>query len=800
MTDGTSTRPGLIGKSIPRVEDARLLRGSGMYVADVRIPGMLEVTFVRSELPHALISAVDTSAAAAAPGVVMVATSDDMTDVSPVPDFPDWARPVATFPLAKGRVRYVGSPIAAVVADDRYLAEDAAELIVPDLHQLPAVATVEAAMTADAPRLYDGWDDNIIVDYQAQNPAADEPFDRLRSVSDSVFIGRHGASPMECRGVAAEYRHGRLTVWTSTQFAHIARSMYSYVLGLPEREIRVIAPDVGGGFGQKAEVYPEEYVVAWLAIKLGRPVRWIEDRQEHLVSACHARDTRIELEAAVHDDGRIESLRGTIWQDLGSGEIFPNGYNPAFVAAGSLVGPYKVNEQKISVVAVATNKTPCGAYRGFGIPEAVFAMERLVEKIALELEIDVHEVRRRNMIRPEDLPYTTAAGALIDSGSHLEAYDDAVAWGEAARERWTADLADDPRRVGVGYATYVEGVAATYFGTNGNWTSQDSADIRFERDGGVTVGVGLGAMGQGLWTMVATLTADALALPIERVRVVMGDTDTAPHGLGSWASRSVTVAGGAIQEAAIGLREKGTKIAAHLLEASPDDIELADGAFSVRGSPGHSVTWEQVATAALVRTLDLPEDIEPGLDARITYDPRGVDGRRLDHVPDERGRMNACPTYTNATHAAVVAVDDATGAASVLEYYVAHDCGVVINPLIVDGQIRGGVAQGVGGVLLEEFVYDEDAFPQSTTFMAYMVPTATDIPPIASGHFESPAPHLAWGAKGAGEAGIVGPSAAIATAIEDALAEYGIGRLCSTPITPSMLRSAIVAAGGGVGA
>lgn len=784
---------------MPRVEDARFLQGRAMYVADVRLPGILEIAFVRSQMPHAVIESIDTSEAAAADGVVRVVTAEDLTDVSPVPDFPDWARPVATFPLCRGRVRYVGAPLAAVVATDRYLAEDAAELVYAELDPLPAAASVEAAMAPDAPILYDGWPDNKVVDFQAENAAADAAFDRLRIIGESYEIGRHAAAPMECRGVAAEYRHGRLTVWTSTQFAHIARSMYSYVLGLPERDIRVIAPDVGGAFGQKAEVYPEDYVVAWLAIKLGQPVRWIEDRYEHLISACHARDVRIDLEAAVHDDGAIEAIRGTIWQDLGSGEIFPNGFNPAFVAAGSLVGPYRIAEQKISVVAVATNKVPAGAYRGFGIPEAVFAMERLVDKIARELEIDVHDLRRLNMIRAEELPFETAAGSVIDSGSHHEAYESAVAWGEDARRKWRAVFGDDPaHRVGVGYATYVEGVAATYFGTNGNWTSQDSADIRFDRDGGVTVAVGLGAMGQGLWTMVATLTADALGLPIEKVRVVMGDTDTSPHGLGSWASRSVTVAGGAIEQAAGTIRDKGLRIAAHLLEAAPDDLELADGVFSVRGSPGHSVTWERVASAALARTLDLPPDIEPGLDARVTYDPLGVDGRRLDHVPDERGRVNACPTYTNATHAAVVSVDEATGAVTMLGYFVAHDCGVVINPLIVAGQIHGGVAQGIGGVLLEDIAYDEAAYPQTTTFMAYLVPTATDIPTISSAHFESPAPHLAWGAKGAGEAGIVGPAASITSAVDDALAHLALDPIRSTPVTPSSVRATIAKATGKV--
>jgi carbon-monoxide dehydrogenase large subunit len=750
---------------------------------------MLDVAFVRSALPHAEIRGIDLSEALAMEGVVAAVTAADLevAGVQPVPDFPTWANPVATYPLCRGRARYVGAPLAAVVAEDRYIAEDAAETIYPDCEPLEVVASIDAALAPDAPLLYEGWENNRIVDYQPVNHAADEAFARLRTVRGTYETQRHGASPIEACGAAAEYRLGRLTVWTSTQLPHIARSMYAMVLGLPERAVHVIAPDVGGGFGLKAEIYPEEYVVAWLALHLRRPVRWIEDRYEHLISSCHARECRVELEAAVHQDGRIEALRGTVWQDLGSGEIFPNGFSPGFVTAGSLVGPYRIAEQSVGVVSLATNKCPSGAYRGFGIPEAAWAMERLIDRVAQELDLDPHDLRRRMIIEPDELPFTTAAGSILDSGSHRVAFDAAEQAGrEALAQARAAHENDSTLRVGLGVATYVEGVAPSYFGTTGHWTSQDACEVRFDPDGGVTVSVGVAAYGQGLWTMVATLAAEELGLPLDQVRVVMGDTDTAPYGLGSWGSRSVTVVGGSLHRAAGQVRDKALRIAAHQLEASADDIEINDGRFHVRGSTEPSVSWADVARAALVRIFELPEGMDPGLEATATYAPPGVD-----HVPDDRGLMNSSTTYTNASHAAVVTVDIETGEVKVVSYIVAHDCGRVINPMLVDGQVHGGVAQGIGGALLEEFRYDESAQPLSTTFMDYLLPTATEIPPITTIHFESPSPHAPLGAKGAGEAGVIGPAPAIASAVEDALAEFRIPQIVATPITPQSVREAL---------
>lgn len=784
-----TARPSYIGARAARIEDDRLLAGKGRFAADVRLPGMLEAAFCRSPLPHALIGRVDPAEAAGAPGVAGVFTAEDMTDVSPFPDFDQYARPVGVFPLARERVRYAGAPIAAAAAADRYLAEDAVDLLSVELDPLPPVVSVEQSLAPDAPRLYPDWPDNIVIEFPVSNPEAAAEFERAEegviTVAGRYETGRHTGVPIETRGVAAEYREGRLTVWTSTQFPHIARTMLSYCLPLDEADIRVVVPDVGGGFGVKAEFYPEEVTIPWMAMRLGRPVRWIEDRREHLTATCHARDLVLGLEAAVGPDGRFRAVRGMAVQDLGAAEMYPYGFAPAFTAVGHITGPYRIPHQSVGVLGAATNKTPVGAYRGFGIPEAAFAIERLMDKAAARLGLDRNEIRRRNLIGQEDLPYTTSAGAVVDSGSHREAFEETARLAAERLEYWRARLADRPHlRVGSGVVNYIEGVTPTYFMTTGHWTSHDACSVRVNPDGTVVVSVGVSASGQGLESMLTTLAAEALGVLPGQVRIVMGDTDRTPYGLGSWGSRSTNVASGALRKAAGELVEKAVRIAAHLLEAAPDDIEVHGGAFTLRGSPGASVTWERVATAANIRTIDLPAGVEPGMETAASYDPPGVE-----HTPDEYGRVNAAATYTNASHAAVASVDTETGRIRLLEYIVAHDCGTVINPQIVRGQVVGGIAQGIGGALLEHIHYDEAGNPLSTSFLDYRLPTASEIPPMTVRHFESPAPAMPWGAKGAGEAGIIGPAPAVAAAVEEALAEYGAGEITRTPITaPCVLR------------
>lgn len=772
-------RPGLLGARVTRIEDERPLTGRARYVADLRLPGLLEVAFVRSQLAHAQIVAVELSAARSLPGVIDAVAAGDLSGVSPIPDYSSIARPVATFPLCRDRVRYVGAPIAAIVAEDRYIAEDATELVDMELDPLPVVSTIDGALADDAPRLFADWPDNVVHRSRGRAGTADAAFAGHRTVGVSCTMPRQGAVPIETRGVVARYEDGRLTVWTSTQLPHIVRSLLATVLRIPERDVHVIAPDVGGAFGAKAEAYQEEFVAAWLAIRLGRPVRWIEDRYENLMTMCHSRDVRIDLEAAVTEDGAIRALRGTVWQDVGSGEMFPYGYTTGLVAVACMAGSYRIPHQDVGLVSVVTNKTPSGAYRGFGAPEAVFAVERLIDRIARELGLDRFELRRRMLLEPGDLPYVTPTGARIDSGSHRAAFERALAIGRRERDRAARLHAGDAAtRIGLGIACYVEGVAASYFPTTGHWTHQETCALSFDHDGSVTAAVGLSAYGQGTRTMVATLVSELLGVELRDVRVVIGDTDLCPYGLGAWASRGTVVAAGALSRAAEPLRDKGLEIAAHLLEASRDDLEIVDGRFRVRGSPGSTVSWRDVAQVALARTLDLPEGVAPGLDAIATYEAPHVQS-----VPDPDGRMNGAATWTNATHAAVVKVDLGTGVVTLLRYAVVHDCGRVLNPLIVAGQVHGGVAQGIGGALYEEFRYDEQGQPHSATFMEYLLPTAVEIPPIELAEMESPAPETVFGVKGVGESGIVGPPAAIAGAVQDALGD-GAPEVATLPLTP----------------
>jgi carbon-monoxide dehydrogenase large subunit len=787
VTDGQlAGRPVYIGARLPRVEDERLLAGRGRYVADVHLPGAVEMVVLRSQLAHANVR-VDLSAVSAADGVVAAVTADDLVGVSPIPDFFTDARPVREFLLQQGRARYVGAPLAAVVAADRYLAEDALELAQVEYEDLPAVTTIEDALAPGAPLLFDDWPDNRVVVMPDDDPETDRVFASAWGVVHGRYrIQRHTAVPLETRGAIAEYRDGRLTVWTSSQIPHILRTLIAMVLHIPERDIRVIAPDVGGGFGAKAQVFPEEFLVCWLARRLGRPVRFVEDRNEHLQATGHARDQLIDLEAAIDEQGRIQAVRGSIFHDVGSGEIYPCGFNPSAVTWSAITGPYRIAHQRVDVTCVVTNKTPSGAYRGFGNPEAAFVIERLMQKAAVAAGVDPLELRRSMLLAPDDLPYTTPTGSIVSSGSHRPAFEAVIEGGKVAVERARARFAGrSDVRIGLGFANYLEGTVPSYFPNTGNWGGQDSVSVRFEPDGGVTVASGVTTTGQGVRTMLATLAADTLGVPLESIRVVIGDTDEAPYGLGGWGSRSTGVAGGAMLKAAGTVREKARRIAAHLLEAAPEDVIVADGAFRVAGSPESSVTWRDVATAAYVRTLDLPTDVEPGLESTATFVPPGID-----HRPRPDGRMNACATYTNASHAAVVKVDLGTGAVTVLEYLVVHDCGTLINPVIVEGQIHGGVAQGLGGALLEDLPYTPEGQPMAVTFMDYLLPSATDVPPISIEHFESPDPNMPYGAKGAGEAGIIGPAAAVAWAVEDALAEFEIDEITETPVTaPFVWRS-----------
>jgi carbon-monoxide dehydrogenase large subunit len=775
-----------IGAREPRLEDDRLLTGSAGFVADLRFPGLVEMAVVRSPVPHAMIRGISVDAALGVRGVSAAVTAADMVDVKSLPDFfaEDYVRPVRSFPLARGKVRFVGHAVAAVVAEDRYAAEDAAELIDLDLEDLPPISSYEAATAPGAPRLYDEWPDNFLVNAQYHDPEVEQILASSRVFRGQYVIQRHSPLPMETRGCVGVFEAGKLTLYSGNQSPHIARTILSLMLPIAERDIRVVVPDIGGGFGAKSHVYPEEVLVCWLSMRLGRPVRWVEDRAEHMIATVHAREETVDLAVAVSDDGLIQAVRAHVQQDMGSGEIFPGGFAPGFVTAAALCGPYRIPHAELSVSCAVTSKTPSGAYRGYGAPEGVFALERLIDEVARDLGQNRIEMRRRMLLTDDDLPFVTAAGSRLDSGSFVAAFDRAVELTEEAAEQARAESRHDSHvRIGVGYATFLEGSAPTYFPVTGNWGSNESASIRVDPDGGVTVYAGGAAMGQGLVTMVATLTADALGIDRDTVRVSLGDTDTAPYGLGAWGSRSTVELGGAVLKAAAQIRHKTLAIAADLLEVDQQDLMVDGGMIHPTGSPRPNVAFADIANSAVVRTFELPEGIEPGLEATVAYDAPGVE-----HVPDAMGRMNANAANGNGTHGAVVSIDLRTGQITPVFYAAVHDTGTLINPTIVDGQIIGGIVQGLGGALYEHVVYGEDCQPMSASLVDYLVPTTTDMPRIVIEHFVSPAKETALGVKGVGEGAIVGPAGALANAVADALSEFGV-EVRSTPLAPLVRRA-----------
>jgi carbon-monoxide dehydrogenase large subunit len=782
----TGSESSYVGSRLGRREDGPLLAGRAQFVADITLPGMVEAVFVRSPVAHARITGIDLDGVRTEPAVLAVVTASDLDDVARYPHLVPWMKDVDSFPLARDRVRYVGMPVVAVLADDRYVAEDAAGRVVVDYDELPVVVTVEEALADDAPRLYDNWPDNKLMDLPVTEPEVDKVFAELDVVRTTFRMQRQSPSPMETRGIVADYQNGRLTVWASAQSPHILRSTLAMMLGLREASIRVIVPNVGGGFGCKLHQYTEDIVVPWLAMRSGRPVRWIEDRAEHLMTSIHAREQRMDVEAAYDSEGRIRAVRGTIATNVGSGEIFIPGTSTTLVSGGCLTGPYDIPVTEVSVACVVTNKTPSGAYRGFGSPEAAFAMERTVEKVARLAGVDPRDSRRAMLPAVGDDSFVTPSGGRLGAGSHRQAFDRVVELGDKVWEAARDAHADDARvRIGIGFASFVEPTGPSYYGTTAHWRSYDSALVRIEPDGSALVGIGVQAIGQGIQSTTAAIAADALGLDLEDISVVTGDTDLCPYGLGAWGGRGAIVSSGSVLKAAALVVDKAKAIAAGLLEADQEDIVITRGRLHVRGSDEPSVSMRDVATAAYARTDQLPDGVDAGLEATVTYEPPGIDTE-----PDENGRMNVAAAWSNASHAAIVKVDITTGTVEVLDYIVVHDCGTVINPLIVEGQTTGGVAQGIAGALYEHLVYDENGQPLSASFMDYTVPSSLEIPPITIEHLETPSATTALGVKGVGESGTIGPAAAIANAVADALAEFDVD-IVETPITATSVLQAI---------
>lgn len=768
-----ATIPKFVGARVRRREDPRLITGRATYVDDVRLPGTLHLAFLRSPYAHARIVRIDSSRARTAPGVVAVVTGAEVKDLAgplPVASTQPGMRMVRRYPLAIDRVRHVGEPVAVVAATSREAARDALDLITVEYEPLPAVVEVEQALAPGAPRVHEEFPDNqafVITHDGGDVERAFREADRviaLRLENQRVI-----PLPMEPRAVLAHRQGDLLTVWLSTQIPHGARSYYAEIFGLPENQIRVIAPEVGGGFGAKADIYAEEVMTVALALKLGRPVKWTADRREEFVGMSHGRGQVDFVEAAVKNDGTVLGLRLRVLSDLGAYyQLFTAGIAP--LTGLMAVGPYKIPNVHYEIVGVFTNKTPTDAYRGAGRPEATYLLERLMDVIARDLGLDPAEVRRRNLLEPHQFPYTTPTGAEYDSGNYRPTLERALAivnYRQFREEQ--ARLRAQGRYLGLGLSFYVEicGMGPSKAMGGQGW---EQATVVVEETGKVTVLAGISPHGQGQETTFAQIVADELGVTPEDVVVLHGDTAIVPKGVGTFGSRGLAVGGTALVMSLNKVKEKARQIAAHLLEAAVEDVVWENGRFVVRGVPGRGVTIQEIAAEAY-DARRLPPGMEPGLTASSFFEPPNF-------------------TYPHGCHVAIVEVDPETGRVVLRRYVAVDDCGRVISPLLVEGQLHGGIAQGVAQALCEGVHYDESGQLITGSLMDYAVPTAHDLPAFELDRTETPTPVNPLGAKGVGEAGTIGSTPAVVNAVIDALAPFGV-RHIDMPLWPEKIWRAI---------
>ncbi|HEX9821562.1 MAG TPA: xanthine dehydrogenase family protein molybdopterin-binding subunit [Methylomirabilota bacterium] len=772
-----------VSRSVKRTEDPPLLMGRAHFIGDLRLPGLLAVAFLRSPHAHARIGGIDAGGALAMPGVEAVVTGADLAPTTkPVRAVMSGAGYKETgWPaLALGKVRFAGEPVAAVVATDQYRAEDALEAIQVIWDPLPAVADAEASLRPGAPRLHEELADNVLFHTHFEHGPVEQALAAadLR-IAETFRHGRCSSVPMEPRGVmaAVDPVDGTLIVWASSQSPHLMRSGLAEAIGLPDSRIRVLCPSVGGGFGPKMHLYPEDIVVAQLARRLRRPVRWLEDRRENLLASAQARDHVNHVEIGARKDGTLVALRSTLICDSGAYSVYPvTASLEPLTAAGILPGPYTLSALAYDAYAVATNKCPAGAYRGVGMALGTFVRERLVDMVARRVGLDPAEVRRRNFVAAAELPFATASGLVIDSGDPAQSLERALAAADYAALRARPRRTPGGKYRGVGVAAYTEftGMGSGTFRRRGmrQVPGHDAATVRVEPSGEVRGFVSAASQGQGHATTLAQVLADELGVDLGAVTIVEGDTERCPHGSGSFASRSMVVSGGALVLAARRVREKIEKIAAHMLEAAPADLAIEGGTIAVRGAPGRTLTVTDVAGLAYRPAGGtLPPGVDPALEATQYYDPPPA-------------------TFSNGSHVAVVEVDPETGQVTLVRHVVVEDCGRIVNPMIVDGQTHGAVAQGIGNALYEEIAYDAAGQPLTTTFMDYLIPGALDVPPLAIVHMETPPAVSVSGFKGMAEGGTIGSTAAIANAVADALAPLGI-EVRELPLTPDRVHRLI---------
>jgi carbon-monoxide dehydrogenase large subunit len=760
----------VIGHSVPRLEDEPLLKGEGRFIDDIRLPGMLHAAFVRSPHAHAAVREIDTRAALALPGVHAVFTRADLLPHLAT-EFMVVGLPSASYKqdlnrpaLAGDEVVHVGQALVIVVADDRYIAEDAAALVEIDYEPLPAVSDCRAALAAGAARAHRQSPHNVLAEFDMAYGDVDAAFKKAAHVfRESLWQHRGGGHSIECRGAVAMHDalEDRLTLWSSTQMPHAAQRLLCDMLGRDEDQVRVITPDVGGGFGPKLVFYPEDVVTALAAILLKRPVKWIEDRLEHFVATTQERDQYWDVEVAVDHDARLLGIRGVLIHDHGA--YTARGVNLPYNSAENVPLGYELPSYRMNVKVALTNKVPVTPVRGAGHPQGVFVMERLLDRVARELKLDRASVRLRNLVPADKMPYKTklkARGGLtieLDSGDYPKCQQEALAragWDDFPRRQ--AKARGEGRHIGIGVANFVKGTGRGPF---------ESVTVRVGPSGKVHVYSGAAAMGQSTKTMLAQVVAEQLGADIANITVIAGDTGAISMGLGGSNSRQTVMAGASAHAAASKVREKALKVASHTLEVAERDLEISGREIRVKGSDLKLDLGRAARSVAGTAGYSLPAGMAPGLEA-------------TEHVVID------AMAYANGTAVAEVDVDVETGAVRITKLVFVHDCGRILHPVIVEGQLMGGVAHGIGNALFEWMRYDENAQPITSTLADYLLVTATEMPAVELAHQESPTPLNALGVKGVGECGVVPIAAAVCSAIEDALSPYNV-RITRTPITPA---------------
>ncbi|MCU0492426.1 MAG: xanthine dehydrogenase family protein molybdopterin-binding subunit [Chloroflexaceae bacterium] len=778
MTAETTLKPRMVGQAIKRREDPQLITGRGNYVDDIKLTGMTHAAILRSPYAHANIKSIDTSKAAAHPGVVAVFTGADMLDINPLP----YAWQAAGVPnnangpraLAHEAVHFVGEGVAVVIAEDRYIARDALDLIEVDYEPLDVVVDAEEATQPGAVQLHENAPNNIVFEWQCGDKAkADDAMAKADMiVKERIINQRLIPTPMETRGCIGHYNGGtdEYTLWMTSQAPHVHKLVLAaFVMGIPEHKIRCIAPNVGGAFGAKIFMYSDYPLVLWASKRIGRPVKYMEDRSENYKQTTHGRDHITDVELGVMKDGKVVGMRVHTYANMGAYLSTASGGIPTTLYGRIITGVYDIPAAHCLVKGVYTNTAMVDAYRGAGRPEASYMIERMMDRAAVELNMDPADIRRKNFIQPDQFPYHNAVGLLpYDSGNYEPALDRALEMaGYANFRQQQAEARKQGKYLGLGISSYVEicGVAPTAWVMSEGWGAGlwESANVKVQLTGKVTVFTGTMPHGQGVETTFAQIVADELGVGYDDVDIKYGDTANTPMGYGTYGSRSLVVGGSAMKKSLDKIKEKAKRIAAHLLEANPADMEFADGKAFVKGSPDRAKTIAEIAAAAAVGA-NLPPGEEPFLDATSYYDPPNC-------------------TFPFGTHICIVEVDPDTGRVDLKRYIAVDDCGPQINPLIVEGQIHGGIAQGLAQAMYERAVYDENGQLISGTLMDYAIPTAAMVPHIETDYTVTPSPANPLGVKGAGEAGTIASAQAVMNAVIDALAPFGVKHM-QMPATP----------------